>query len=186
MPVFPQGVRTCRTRGWAGRTETSPTEKLFMIPGKAPTKRAQIDRVLESAVVLSWNDLVKGSHPGTIDIEYGTAPEPSLQYLKIWLSTARGTWDLICEYWISSGSSPVPAAGLTFSNGYYSSDLKQMLEHLMRHQVSIPDLLSGKSGVSLMRIQPPTKDIRLQAGSCMKEACQRLGLVCPSIPESAA
>lgn len=157
-----------------------------MIPGKAPIKRVPINRVLESAVVLSWNDLVKGSHSGIINVEYGTAPEPSLQYLKIWLSTARGTWDLICEYWISPGTSRLPAAGLTFSNGYYSSELKQMLGHLMGHQDSIPDLLSGKSGVSLMRVQPPTEDDRRQAGTCMREAYHHLGLVGPSIPDTAA
>jgi hypothetical protein len=161
-------------------------EEVLMIPGKAPIKEVQIDRVLKSAVVLSWNDLVKGSQTGIIDIEYGTAPEPSLQYLKIWLSTTRDTWDLICEYWISPGTSPVPVAGLTFSNGYYSSDLKQMVGHLMRHQVSIPDLLSGKSSVTLMRVQSPTEDDRLRAGTCMRDAYHRLGIVCPNIPDTAA
>lgn len=157
-----------------------------MIADKAPIERVQIDRVLESAVVLSWNDLVKRSHPGIVHVEYGTAPEPSLQYLKIWLSTALGTWDLICEYWISPGSSRVPPAGLTFSNGYFSPDLKQMLGHLMRHQDSFPDPLSGQSGVNLIRVRPPTEDDRLKAGTCMRNAYHRLGLVCPSIPNTAA
>jgi hypothetical protein len=169
-----------------GTAATLPMEKVLMIPGKPPIKRVQVDRVLESAVVLSWSDLVKGSRRGIIHVEYGTAPEPSLQYLKVWLSTSLGTWDLICEYWISPGSSRLPASGLTFSNGYYSSDLKQMLGQLMRHQESLPDLLSGKSGVSLIRIQPPTEDDKRQAGTCMRETYHRLGLASPSVPDTAA
>lgn len=164
----------------------APMEEELMIRNKTPIKRIPIDRALESAVVLSWNDLVKGSHPGIVHVEYGTAPEPSLQYLKIWLSKAPGKWDLFCQYWITLGSSPTPAAGLTFGNGYYSSDLKQMLGHLMRHQDNFPDPLSGKSGVNLILVPPPTEDDRLQAGACIREAYRRLGLVCPSIPETAA
>jgi hypothetical protein len=157
-----------------------------MMRAPAPLQRIPIDRALVSAVVLSWNDLVKGSLPQIVHVEYGTAPEPSLQYLKIWVSTAPGTWDLICEYWITLGSSRAPAAGLTFGHGYYSSDLKQMLGHLMRHQDNFPDPLSGKSGVKLILVQPPTEDDRLQAGVCIREAYRRLGLVRPSIPETAA
>jgi hypothetical protein len=167
------------------RRETPPMEEELMIQNQTPIKRIPIDRVLESAVVLSWNDLAKGSHPGIVHVEYGTAPEPSLQYLKIWLSKAPGKLDLFCQYWITLGSSPVPAAGLTFGNGYYSSDLKQMLAHLMRHQDNFPDPLSGKSGVNLILVQPPTEDDRLQAGACIREAYRRLGLVCSSIPETA-
>lgn len=157
-----------------------------MILGKGPIERVRIDRVLESAVVLSWNDLVKASHSGIVHVEYGTAPEPSLQYLKIWLSTAPSAWDLICEYWVSPGSKRIPAAGLTFSNGYYSPDLKQMLGHLMRHQDRFPDPLSGKSSISLIRVQPPTEEDRLNAGACMRNAYHCLGLVDPSIPDTAA
>ena len=153
---------------------------------QAPIKRVPIDRALVSAVVLSWSDLLNGSHPGVVHVEYGTAPEPSLQYLKIWLSSGLDAWDLICEYWITLGSSRSPAAGLTFGSGYYSSDLKQMLEHLMGHQNSFPDPLSGKTSVKLILVQPPTEDDRLQAGACIREAYRRLGLVCPSIPKTAA
>src|SRR5437660_4891135 len=107
-------------------------------------------------MVLRWKDLIHSSKEGSVHVEYGTAPEPSLQYLKIWLSTTRGTWDLICEYWMSRGSSRVPAVGLTFSNGYYSEDLAKMLEHMMQHQDGLPNSLSGESGVNLIQVQSPT------------------------------
>jgi hypothetical protein len=162
------------------------TEEMLMIPSMTPTKRVRIDRVLESAVVLSWKDLLQSSDQGVVHVEYATAPEPSLQYLKIWLSTRRGTWDLICEYWISPGSSRVPAAGLTFSNGYYSADLAHMLEHMMQHQDGFPNSLSGESGVNLIQVQSPTEDDRLKAGNCMHEAYHRLGLPRANIPRTAA
>jgi hypothetical protein len=147
-----------------------------MIPYLPPTERVRIDRVLESAVVLSWKELLRSSHRGMVHVEYATAPEPSLQYLKIWLSTTRGTWDLICEYWMHSAPSSIPAAGLTFSNGYYSAALAQMLEHMMRHQEGVPNSLAGKTGVNLIQVQPPTEDERRKAGDCMNEAYQRIGL----------
>jgi hypothetical protein len=113
---------------------------------------------------------------GRVHVEYGTAPEPSLQYLKIWLSTSRGTWDLICEYWMSPGSSSIPAAGLTFSNGYYSAGLALMLDKMMQHHDGLPNSLFGESSVNLIHVQSPTEHDRVRAGGCMSEAYHRLGL----------
>ena len=175
-----------RTPAGVSEVGNAAMEEVFMMPDLAPIKRIPIDRALVSAVVLSWNDLVRDSHPGIVHVEYGTAPEPSLQYLKLWWSSTPGAFDLICEYWITLGSSRSPAAGLTFGNGYYSSDLKQMLGHLLGHQNSFPDPLFGNTGVELILVQAPTEDDKLQAGACIREAYRRLGLVCPSIPETAA
>lgn len=156
-----------------------------MIPTMAPMQRVQIARVLESAVVLSWKDLLHPSKEGLVHVEYGTAPEPSLQYLKIWLSTTRGAWDLICEYSMSSGSSRVPAAGLTFSNGYHSADLALMLEQMMQHHDGFPNSLSGESAVNLIQVHSPTERDRVNAGACMTEAYHRLGLPFAATPGAA-
>lgn len=147
-----------------------------MITHQLPKERMQIYRILESAVVLSWKELLQSPHKGVVHVEYGTAPEPSLQYLKIWLATRRGTWDLICEYWIRSGSSAVPAVGLTFSNGHHSAQLAQMLEDVMRHHDGQPDPLAGKTSVGLIAIHPPSEHDREKAGNCMTKAYQQIGL----------
>lgn len=149
------------------------------------TQRVQIARVLESAVVLSWKDLLHKSKEGLVHVEYGTAPEPSLQYLKVWLSTTRGTWDLICEYWTSSGSSKLPAAGLTFRKGYHSAELAMMLEQMMQHRDGFRDSLSGESSVNLIQVRLPTEGDRVIAGACMTEAYHRLGLLFAGSPGSA-
>lgn len=156
-----------------------------MIPTMAPMQRVEIARVLESAVVLSWKDLLHPSKEGLVHVEYGTAPEPSLQYLKVWLATTRGTWDLICEYWMSCGSSRVPAAGLTFSKGYYSADLALMLEQMMQHHDGFPNSLSGESGVNLIQVHSPTERDRVKARARMTEAYHRLGLLFATTPGAA-
>ena len=156
-----------------------------MIESITRTHRVEIARVLESAVVLSWKDLLRKSQKGLVHVEYGTAPEPSLQYLKVWLSTTRGTWDLICQYWTSSGSSKLPAAGLTFSNGYHSADLAVILEQMMQHHDGFTDSLSGKSSVNLIQVQSPTEGDRVKAGACMTEAYHRLGLLFAGSPGAA-
>lgn len=157
-----------------------------MIPYLAPVKRVRIDRVLESAVVLSWKELLRSRRAGVVHVEYGVAPEPSLQYVKIWLSTTRGTLDLICEYWMCPGPSRIRAAGLTFSNGYYSEALERILERMMCYQDGVPNSLSGKTGVNLILVQSPTEDDELKAINCMTEAYQRLGLEFAKTPNSAA
>ena len=147
-----------------------------MIPYLASRRRLQIEDILESAVVLSWKELLDSSHKGVVHVEYGTAPEPSLQYLKIWLSTTRGKWDLICEYWMSRGSSSLPAAGLTFSNGYHSAHLAHMLEDVMRRHGGIAGSLSGETSVGLIMVGPPTEGDTLEASDRMSKAYERLGL----------
>ena len=45
-----------------------------------------LERILESAVVVSWEDLMHGAQEGLIHIEYGFTPSGTLDYLKVWLS----------------------------------------------------------------------------------------------------
>ncbi|HET7873190.1 MAG TPA: hypothetical protein VFL42_11805 [Terriglobales bacterium] len=151
-----------------------------------PMERVQIDQILESAVVLSWKELLQKSHHGVVEVEYGTAPEPSLQYLKIWLARKRGNWDLICEYWIRSGASIIPAVGLTFSNGYHSARLAQMLKDVMHHHDGRPDSLSGETSVGLIVIQSPTENEIQKADNCMKLVYQQIGLGLAQATGSAA
>lgn len=157
-----------------------------MVPHPPPAERIRIDHVLESAVVLSWKELLRGRRAGVVHVEYGVAPEPSLQYVKIWLSTRRASWDLMCEYWMCAGPSRIPTAGLTFSNGYYSAALKRILEHMMRRQDGVPNSLSGESGVNLILVEPPTRGEELRARDYMTEAYRRIGLEFVKTPNGAA
>lgn len=148
-----------------------------MTTAQVTLPKVEISDLLESAVMLSWNELLKSSPRGLVHVEYGTAPELSLQYVKIWLSTPRGAWNLICEYWISSGFKSAPPAGLTFSNGFHSAALAEILDTAMHARQGFMGSLSGDSSVSLIIVHSPTKDQLQKAHEYMTEAYQRFGLV---------
>jgi hypothetical protein len=59
-------------------------------------QKQNFDQILESAVVASWADLMRGALSGLIHIEYGFAPSGTLDYLQVWSSIKRGHWLLAC------------------------------------------------------------------------------------------
>lgn len=153
------------------------------IPHGKRVVKVQMDRILESAVVLSWRDLLHVSQRGLIHIDY--APGPSLQYLKIWQLTAKGYWSLICEYWMRQGQGATPVARLTFSNDFHSEGLAQMLEVIMQHQGSFMTSF-GRPGAGLIQVTPPTEQESLAASACMRDAYDGFGFVFDRVPSAAA
>lgn len=139
--------------------------------------RAEIGGLLESAVMLSWNELLKSSPSSLVYVEYGIAPEPSLQYVKIWLATSRGYWNFVCEYWIASGFKSAPPIGLTFSNGFHSSILAEILDATMQAREGFIGSFSGDNRVSVIVVHSRTKDQLQKAQEYMSEAYERVGLV---------
>lgn len=130
-----------------------------------------LERILESAVVINWDDLMRGTHAGLIHIEYGFAGA-TLDYLKVWSSLSRGHWLLACEYWMSLN--PFHGAGVGFENGYKSEGLAHILEITMQHQNSFvlpPNL--GRQG--LIQISIPTKEQSAAAAAYVNESLRRLG-----------
>jgi hypothetical protein len=132
-----------------------------------------LDRTLESAVIVSWTDLMHGAEAGLIHIEYGFAPAGTLDYLKVWSSVTRGHWLLACEYWMSA--STFHGTGVSFDNGYESEGLAQILESVMQNQPSFalpPNL--GRQG--LLQIPTPSAEERVAAGEWIRDALDRLGV----------
>ena len=146
-----------------------------MIPVPSTTN-LRIEQILESAVILGWNELLSGSDSATVHVEYATAPEPCLQYLKIWQSGKRGKWDLVCEYWISAGSAGNPKIGLTFGASYHSPRLTEILENVLQHQKGIPDALSGETKLNLIVVAFPGPGERQSAIRCISQAYEQRGL----------
>jgi len=136
-----------------------------------PNGNPNLERILESAVVMSWDDLMRGAHAGVIHIEYGFAAVGTLDYLKVWSSLTRGHWVLACEYWMSANT--FHAAGLGFDNGYQSEGLAHILQVAMQHQNSFvlpPNL--GRQG--LLQISTPTAEESVAAAALINEAFDRL------------
>lgn len=153
-----------------------PEREFIMMTYLAPGTPSQIKDLLGSAIVVSWKELLQSSLTGVVQVEYGTAPEPSLQYVKVWLSTARGNWELVCEYWMSAGTQRTPAIGLTFSNGFYSECLARMLQDVLQRRGGVPSCLAGDTAVNLIIINSPTEQDSRNAGNCMGHAYRRLGI----------
>jgi len=133
-----------------------------------------LERILESAIVVSWEDLMHGAQTGLIHIEYNFAPAATLEYLKVWSSITRGRWFLACEYWMSA--SKFHSAGIHFENGYQSETLAHILEVIMQHQDSfalVPNL--GRQG--LLQVPTPTQQKSTAAAASMCEVFDRLDLV---------
>jgi len=130
-----------------------------------------LERILESAVVISWDDLMRSTDTGLIHIEYGFADRGTLDYLKVWSSLSRGHWLLACEYWMSANA--FHGAGVGFENGYKSEGLAHILEIAMQHQDSFvlpPNV--GRQG--LLQISTPTKEESEAAAAVINVAFDRL------------
>ena len=101
------------------------TRRVEMLSGKGTTMKLRqdqnLERVLESAVVASWANLMRGADRGLIHIEYGFCPRGTLDYLQLWASIMRGYWLLACSYWMSPSESR--GSGLHLDNGYRSEAL---------------------------------------------------------------
>lgn len=133
--------------------------------------KVRMDRMLASAVILSWEDLPHAFATGLVHIEY--APGIVLDYVKLWQLVAKGDWSLICEYWMF----PRPAAALTqltFSNGYHSEGLGRMLAVIMQHQADFAH--SEGPGAGMVQVIQPTEEEKQAASVCMRQAYDHLRL----------
>lgn len=146
-------------------------------PLTAPNGNQSLDEILESAIVVSWADLMRGreaglTETGLIHIEYGFAPGGTLDYLKVWSSIAPGHWLLVCEYWMSP--STFHGTGISFDNGYQSEGLAHTLGFVMQHQdaFTLPSNL-GRQG--LLQIPMPTPEESAAAATSVNQAFTRLG-----------
>jgi hypothetical protein len=126
-----------------------------------------LERTLESAVIVSWADLMKDPTAGLLHLEYTFGPEGSLDYLKVWSSITRGEWHLICAYWTSS--SAFHNQGIHFEDGFRSDGLSRNLEFMMQHQHAFSSTVDrGRTG--LLQIQVPTADESTAATESLRQA----------------
>ena len=123
------------------------------LPQPLPAPHVNLDQILESAVVLNWNDLAQGQPAAVIQIEYHVGGEHSVECLKIWGSTPRGYSSLICNYSVNPGWS----GGPRFSNGFHSRDLGRLLESIMMNQ-NLFRLGSEANGNVMVQVSPPTPE----------------------------
>ena len=121
---------------------------------------SQLDRTLQYAVVRTWDELMPPSTSGSIHIEYQTGADGSLDFLKIFASTIRGYWNLVCECWMRPLWSH--SAGLSFGKDYHSAGLAHSLELVMEHKDSFSKVPNRHA---TLYITTPTEEERGEAKS---------------------
>jgi len=131
----------------------------------------QVDAILSDALVLNWSDLMPEPTSGLIHIEYHVEPLGSVEHLKVWASTIRGYWNLICEHWMRWDASH--QSGLHFRNGYASDTLARMLDTIMQHQeMFLVGTAPGKD--RMIQVYPPTAADRASASRMMEVFRERV------------
>ena len=103
---------------------------------------------------------------GLIHIEYHVERLRSVEFIKVWSSTTRGLWDLVCEHWMRSGASN--QNGLRFASEYKSERLARMLKSIMQNQEIF--LVTTPAGSDRMIQGPPPTENDKVAASGMVEA----------------
>jgi hypothetical protein len=130
-----------------------------------------IERILECAVCLNWKDFALNSLPMTMQLEYRSGLTHSLDSLKLWSSTSRGYWNLVCEYWMQP--SATHQQGITFTGTYSSPALTRMLDAIMHHQEAFSrdstELLDG-----LVQVASPNETQSAAARLQMSQALERI------------
>jgi hypothetical protein len=122
------------------------------------------DEALADSVVLSWNDLMPEPSSGLIHIEYHVEPLGSVEFVKVWASTIRGEWNLICEHWSRAGGSH--ESGLRLLGGYKSAGLERMLQSVLQHrEIFLVGTAPGSD--RMIQVFPPTDPERVADGKRM-------------------
>jgi hypothetical protein len=138
-------------------------------------EQTTIDRILQCAVALNWKSLT-ADETTAMQIEYRTGPRQSLECVKLWSSTSRGYWNLLCEYWMLSSSAH--ESGTTFTSGKPSAEFAWMMDAVMQHQREFTSTSNGFVD-GLVQISPPTEADMASAQEDMTEALDRIGSLEP-------
>jgi hypothetical protein len=111
-------------------------------------------RILESAVVATWPDVVRGLPTDLVHVEYHLTASGVLDHLQVWSCIGKGHWLMVCGYQMAG--SEFHDTGVRFHNGYQSNSLARILDLVILHQkaFSTPRHL-GRAG--LLQISTPTQ-----------------------------
>jgi hypothetical protein len=126
----------------------------------------KLDKAFEFAVILAWEDLMKGFDPYSVRVEYRCEPGTALDQVTVWSAGAHGYQYRVCDYWTSAALSH--GGGASFRNGYCSDSLAKTLGLIMMNQERFTRLADAcPDGLAL--IYPPADDDRAEAGIWLRE-----------------
>jgi hypothetical protein len=125
----------------------------------------ELDKALQCAVILAWEDLMKATQPCSARVEYQGDPGTPLDYLSVWSVGAGGYQDLVCDYW--TWTSSAHRSGVRFRDGHSSEQLAETLDFIMKNQ----DQFTRRAGAcrdGLVLVYPPAGKERTEAATCMR------------------
>ena len=92
----------------------------------------ELDKGLELAVTLGWNDLITDHQLLSARVEYESKQGKPMDSLSVWTVRSWGYQDRVCDYWTCA--SPAHPMGVRFSNSYHSDALAAALDFVMKNQ----------------------------------------------------
>jgi len=124
----------------------------------------ELDKALEFAVVLGWDDLKKVGDPCSARVEYRSAVGTSLDYLSIWSVDGEGKQNMVCDYW--TWTSSAHPSGIRFNGKFQSPQLGVALDFILMNQDQFTRPADAcPDGLAL--VIPPTADELTQATTWM-------------------
>src|SRR5579863_3421871 len=134
---------------------------MVAVPNLQTVESIPFDEALADAVVLNWADLMPEPGSGLIHIEYHVEPLGAVEFVKVWASTIRGEWNLICEHWM-----PTNGSHGSVTRRAESAGLERMLQAVLQHREMF--LVGTAPGSDRMiQVFPPTEPERVTAGKRM-------------------
>lgn len=131
---------------------------------EAASEPKLLNRLLESAVVLNWKDLTNNPK-ALIHVEYHIGVGRSIDYLRVWCSTARGYWNLVCRCTVS----PESMSELKFGDGYQSPGLGASVEAILKDQSRFPHIYAANTD-HLVQVGSPNLEDTVAAKLTMEKA----------------
>jgi hypothetical protein len=124
----------------------------------------ELDKALEFAVILAWEDLMKVTNPNSARVEYRSAPGTAVDYLSIWSVDAECKQNMVCDYW--TWTSSAHPSGICFNNKFQSHPLGLALDFILMNQDQFTRPADAcPEGLAL--VYPPTGDERTEAATWM-------------------
>src|ERR1700747_164583 len=95
------------------------------MPERIKSGLLELDKALQYAVTLAWEELVIPIEPRAIRVEYLCEPGSPLDRLSVWALRAGGYQNLLCEFGVSV--SLADPSGACFGNRHSSDKLAASL-----------------------------------------------------------
>jgi hypothetical protein len=92
----------------------------------------ELNKALEFAVILGWDDLKKVSDPSSARAEYRNAAGTAVDYLSIWTVDAEGHQKMVSDYW--TWTSSAHPSGMRCTGDFSSRPLGLALDFILMNQ----------------------------------------------------